>query len=108
MNKRLAMLEKMVASGQADSFARYALGMEYRKEGRTVEAVATFTDLRAADPDYVAQYLMAGTMLLEASRGEEGRAWLEAGLVVAQRTGNSHALGELQSALDGASNDSPH
>jgi len=53
MNKRLAMLEKMVASGQADSFARYALGMEYRKEGRTVEAVATFTDLRAADPDYV-------------------------------------------------------
>ena len=32
MNKRLAMLEKLTASPQADSFAFYCLGMEYRKE----------------------------------------------------------------------------
>jgi hypothetical protein len=28
MNKRLALLEKLVSEGKADSFARYALAME--------------------------------------------------------------------------------
>ena len=102
MNKRLLMLEKMVAAGQADSFARYALGMEYKKEGRTDDAVAAFSALRALDPDYVPQYLMCGSLLLEAGRQEEGRSWLSAGIQVAQKTGNSHALGELESALAGS------
>ncbi len=102
MNKRLVMLEKMVTAGQADSFARYALGMEYRKEGRIDDALLAFEALRAADPDYVAQYLMAGTMLLEGARRDEGKAWLEAGIAVARRSGNAHALGELESALGGS------
>lgn len=101
MNKRLLFLEKLVQDGQADSFARYALGMEYRKEGRTEDAVAAFTALRDADPDYVPQYLMAGQLLIEVSRAEEARAWLEAGVAAAQRKGDAHALGELQSALAG-------
>lgn len=102
MNKRLLMLEKMVAAGQADSFARYALGMEYRKEGRIEDALAAFKALRADDPSYVAQYLMAGTMLVEAGRAAEGKDWLEAGITEARRAGNSHALGELESALANA------
>ena len=45
MNKRLAMLEKLTASPQADSFAFYCLAMEYRKEGRVDDAVAAFATL---------------------------------------------------------------
>ena len=37
-NKRLAVLEKMVSAGNADSFAYYGLGMEYRKLGRVADA----------------------------------------------------------------------
>ena len=96
MNKRLAMLEKMVGAGQADSFARYALGMEYRKEGRIEDALAAFEALRASDATYVAQYLMAGTMLLEAGRTADGKSWLEAGMEVARRDGDGDALGELE------------
>lgn len=99
MNKRLLMLEKMVESGQADSFARYALALEYKKEGQLDRAVQAFTDLRAADPHYLPQYLMAGQMLIEAEKKAEARAWLEAGLALARSVGNSHSAGELESAL---------
>jgi predicted Zn-dependent protease len=102
MNKRLEMLEKMTASGQADSFAWYALAMEYRKEARIDDALRTFEALRERDPDYLAMYLMAGQMLNAASRGGEAKAWLEQGIALAREKGDGKALGELESELAGA------
>ena len=99
MNKRLAFLEQHCASPSADSFAFYGLGMEYRKEGRVDDAIATFTKLKAKDPDYEPMYLMAGQALIDAGRAAEARTWLEAGVAVATRKHDSHALGELESAL---------
>jgi tetratricopeptide (TPR) repeat protein len=99
MNKRLAFLEQHCAAGAADSFAFYGLAMEYRKEGRVEESIATFGRLREKDPSYVPMYLMAGQTLLDAGRTPEARAWLEAGVAVATAKHDSHALGELESAL---------
>ena len=99
MNKRLMFLEQHVAAGGADSFAYYGLGMEYRKEGRVDEAVATFAKLRDKDPSYVPVYLMAGQTLADAGRAVDARSWLEAGIGAAKSKGDSHALGELESAL---------
>jgi tetratricopeptide (TPR) repeat protein len=98
-NKRLLLLERMVESGQADSFARYGLGMEYKKLGRIDDAVAAFVALREKDPAYVPQYLMAGQMLAEAGRTDEAKSWLEQGIAQARSSGNSHALSELEGAL---------
>jgi predicted Zn-dependent protease len=100
MNKRLAMLESLTASGKADAFAWYGLGMEYRREGRRDDAVRTFEHLRSQHPDYLPLYLMAGQTLADASRVDDAREWLSAGIQLAQAQGNSHALGELESALD--------
>jgi predicted Zn-dependent protease len=99
MNKRLAMLEKLVSEGNADSFARYALAMEYRKQGRRDEALATFEALRAVDADYLAQYLMAAQILIESGRGKDAREWLDAGIVLATRVGDQRTLSELRDAL---------
>lgn len=101
MNKRLAFLENLVATGQADAFARYGLALEYRRDGRLEDALAAFAALREAEPSYVPQYLMAGTMLAEAGRAEEARGWFESGVAAARAAGNSHALSELTSALEG-------
>lgn len=101
--KRLAMLEKMTSSGAADSFAWYALAMEYAGAGRLDDALATYRTLREKDATYVAMYLMCGTMLLKAGRGDEGRAWLADGIAVARAKGDTHALGELETALADAS-----
>lgn len=102
MNKRLEMLEKMVSGGKADSFARYALALEYRKLGRLEDALDQFAALRDADAAYLAQYLMAGQILLELRRPAEARVWLEGGLEIAREQGDGKALGELESALQEA------
>jgi predicted Zn-dependent protease len=99
MNKRLAMLEAMTKSGKADAFAWYGLGMEYRREGRVDEALATFEQLRSLHADYLPMYLMAGQTSIEAGRTREARGWLEAGVDLAKAQGAGHALGELESAL---------
>jgi hypothetical protein len=99
VNKRLAFLEQAVKSGTADSFARYALGMEYRKSGRVDDALGTFGELRKSDPGYLPMYLMVGQMLTEAERKPEAIEWLEAGARLAAERGDAKALGELESAL---------
>lgn len=99
MNKRLEMLEKMVASGAADSFARYALALEYKKEARIDDALAAFEALLAADPNYLPQYLMAGQMLIDVARQAEAKTWLSEGLKVAHAKGDGKTAGEIEAAL---------
>ena len=70
---------------------------------RVEEALLTFTALRTRKPEYVAMYLMCGQMLEGANRRDEAREWLETGIATATARGESHALGELQSALAGLS-----
>ena len=99
MNKRLEMLEKLTASGKADSFGWYALALEYKKLGRTADALSAFRTLRETDGDYLPMYLMAGTALLDEQRAAEAVEWLEQGVALAARKGDGKALGELQDAL---------
>ena len=98
-SKRLAFLEKMTASGSDDPLAWYGLALEYRSLERYEEALTTFNALRTKKPDYVAMYLMCGQMLEKAARKDEAREWLLAGMAVAGAKGDTHALGELESAL---------
>ena len=98
--KRLAMLEQLTSSGQADSFAWYGLALEYQSFGRTDDALKAFKTLREKDPAYVPMYLMCGTMLLKAGKVGEGREWLESGILKARETGQTHALSELEEALN--------
>lgn len=98
-SKRLEVLLKMTAARSADSFAWYALALEYKGLGQVEEALATFRKLRGQDPEYVPMYLMCGSMLIEAQRQEDAREWLASGLAVAKRKGDSHAAGEIEGAL---------
>ncbi|WP_394846491.1 tetratricopeptide repeat protein [Pendulispora brunnea] len=99
--KRLKFLEKITADGSTDPLAWYGLALEYSKAERYDEALQTFTTLRTFNADYVPMYLMCGQMLSKCERWSEARDWLEAGVAVATRKGESHALGELRTALQG-------
>lgn len=99
-SKRLLFLQKTTAEGSTDPLAWYGLAMEYRKLERWDEALQTFTALRAMTPDYVAMYLMCGQMLGDLARSEEAREWLEEGITRARAKGDSHAVSELEAALD--------
>lgn len=93
------MLKKMVESGAADSFAHYALAMEFKKADMFDDALETFAQLREKEPEYLPQYLMAGQMLIDLDREDEARPWLEAGLAVAQSKGDGKTAGEIEAAL---------
>jgi len=99
MSKRLEMLEKLAASGKADAFALYALAMEYRTAGRSEDALRAFETLRAKDASYLPMYLMAGQLLLEMSRQQDARGWLEAGVELATTKVDAKAKNELLAAL---------
>jgi hypothetical protein len=98
-SKRLEVLLRMTASSEADSFAWYALAMEYKGLGRIDDALATFGSLRQKDGAYVPMYLMCGTMLIEAGRHDEAKEWLTAGAGAARAKGDAHAAGEIDAAL---------
>lgn len=100
MNKRLEMLTRLVNSGTADAFARYALALEYRKEHQLDAAIGAFAQLRELDATYLPMYLMAGQILIELGRRDEARQWLQAGCDLAAKVGDAKALGELRSELE--------
>ncbi len=99
MSKRLTMLEQLVSTGKADSFARYALALEYKSAGRNDDAMAAFTALREADPGYLAMYLMAGQLAFDTEDLPAARDWLNAGHALAVERGESKAQAEIEALL---------
>jgi len=98
--EKIAGLKKILALDPENSFARYGLAMELANRGETAAAMAEFDALLANDPDYTAGYFMAAQTLATAGQTAEAIQRLKAGIGCAARSGNSHALSEMQSMLD--------
>lgn len=93
-------LRAMVDQNPDDSFARYGLALEHAKAGDLPSAVAELRALVERDPDYVPAYYQGGQALERLGKTEEARDFYRKGVAAATRTGDRHALGELQAALD--------
>jgi len=97
---KIAGLKEILELDPKNSLARYGLAMELAKKGETAAALAEFDTLLANDPDYTAGYFMAAQTLATAGRAAEAIERLKAGVGCAARTGNRHALSEMQAMLD--------
>jgi len=97
---KVAMLNEILAQDPANAFARYGLAMEYAGQGETEAALSEFTRLLEENPDYTAGYFMAAQTLAKAERADEAKVRLTQGIASARRTGNQHALSEMQAMLD--------
>lgn len=97
---KIASLREILAMDAKNSFARYGVAMELAGRGATAEALKEFDTLLANDPDYTAGYFMAAQTLVKAGRPQEAIERLKAGIGCAARTGNRHALSEMQSMLE--------
>jgi predicted Zn-dependent protease len=96
---RLAMLNEILEQNPGDAFARYGLAMEFSKDGRVEEAMAEFRKLLATHPDYTPGYFMAAQTLASANRVDDAKKMLVDGIASANRTGNAHALSEMEGML---------
>ena len=80
----------------SDSFARYGLAMELVAQGRVPEGLAEFDTILERDPDYVPAYQMSAQTLAGNGSPELAIARLHQGIAAANRTGNQHALAEME------------
>jgi predicted Zn-dependent protease len=97
---KVAGLREILERDPANAFARYGLAMELAGQGETEAALSEFDRLRADHPDYTAGYFMAAQTLARVRRTAEAKQRLADGIASARRTGNQHALGEMQAMLD--------
>lgn len=97
---KVAALTQILEQNPDDAFARYGLAMEYANQNNLATSLTQFDLLLARHADYTAGYFMAAQTLTRAGRIDEAKARLTQGIASAQRTGNSHALAEMQAALD--------
>ena len=97
---RLGMLRKMAAAKPDEPFPAYGLAMELSKQGHADEARTTFAGLVERLPDYVPAYLMYGNLLVSMGAKDDAAGVFTSGIDAAKRSGDDHARGELQGALD--------
>jgi predicted Zn-dependent protease len=97
---KIAGLKEILNLDPNNAFARYGLAIEYVSRGEIAIGLAEFDALLAANPDYTAGYFMAAQTLAKEERVSEAIERLHAGIASARRTGNNHALSEMQGMLD--------
>ena len=97
---KIAALKEILVMDPGNSFGRYGLAMELAGRGETAQALEEFDTLLKSDPDYTAGYFMAAQTLVAAGRPAEAIDRLKAGIGSAARSGNRHALSEMQAMLD--------
>lgn len=96
---RREVLEQFVAQKPGDAFARYGLALECAKLGDDAAAASHFQKLIEENPQYVAAYFQFGQFLERIGRVDEARKVLSDGIVMAAKTGDAHARGEMEAAL---------
>jgi len=96
---KLAGLKEILTLDPKNSFARYGIAMELAGRGDIKAALAEFDVLLTNDPDYTAGYFMAAQTLASAGQNQKAIERLKTGIGCAARSGNTHALSEMQAML---------
>ena len=99
-NSRIENLKAILASDPQDTFARYALGLEYISLNDLEQAKNIFEEIYALDPAYVATYYQLGKIYELLGEEHQARKIYEKGVYVAASQGDEHTKQELQQAID--------
>jgi predicted Zn-dependent protease len=93
---RIALLTQALEQNPSDAFARYGLAMAHLSENNFDAALSEFATLIQHNPDYVPAYQMSAQTLAKQGRTDEALERLHSGIAAANRTGNQHALAEME------------
>jgi len=97
---KLQGLREILALDPKNSFARYGVAMELAGRGETDAALKEYDTLLTLNPDYTAGYFMSAQTLSASGRTQEAIERLKSGIGCAARSGNKHAMSEMQELLD--------
>lgn len=97
---RIEKIREMLQQNANDSFLLHALALEHIKTGNDAEALDCFTQLLNHQPSYLGSYYHLAKLYERKGALQEAVSTYEAGIALAQQTGDKHALNELRMALD--------
>jgi tetratricopeptide (TPR) repeat protein len=93
---KIAAFHEILQLDANNAFARYGLAMEHVGQGNPEKGLEEFSTLLGINPDYVPAYQMSAQTLVKLGRNDEALARLHEGIAAANRTGNQHALAEME------------
>ena len=99
-NSRIENLKAILASDPQDTFARYALGLEYISVNDIEKAKNIFEEIYTLDPAYVATYYQLGKTYEQLGDEANARKIYEKGIFVARSQNDDHTKSELEQALN--------
>lgn len=97
---RIENLKEMLAADPQDTFARYALGLEYMGLQEYENAREMFEEIKVTDPNYQAVYFQLGKVYELLGEESEARKIYEKGIYVSASKGDTHTKSELEQALN--------
>jgi predicted Zn-dependent protease len=101
---KVTAFTEILSQDPGNAFARYGLAIEYTQRGETSLAMEQFDTLQQLHPDYTAGYQMAAQTLMVSGNPQQAELRLRAGIESARRTGNQHALAEMEGMLQELAN----
>jgi Tfp pilus assembly protein PilF len=99
-SQRIDQLLKLLESEPDDCFLRYALALEYMKGDALEEAIKQFDVIFRTDPNYAPAYFACGRALVQQGKVIEAREKYEAGIPIAEKSGDAHLAGQMREALE--------
>jgi tetratricopeptide (TPR) repeat protein len=98
MSDRLQTLQGLLEESPDDPFLLFAIAKEYEKRSDDDQALTYYRQLHQSAPDYVGLYYHLGKLYERQEHWEQALDTYKAGMEVARKAGDQHALSELAGA----------
>lgn len=96
---KIKQLARQIKENPSDSFSKFALALELRKQNQYKSASILFEDILQHDPDYVGVYYHLGKLYEMHDRLGEAREMYKRGIPKADEQNKQRTKSELQEAL---------
>lgn len=96
---KIKQLARQIKNNPGDSFSKFALALEFRKEDEFKKARILFEDILTSDPKYVGVYYHLGKLYESLDRMNDARQLYEKGIKIADKQNETRTKKELREAL---------
>ncbi len=96
---KIKQLARQIKNNPGDSFSKFALALEFRKEGEFKKARILFEDILSSDPDYVGVYYHLGKLYESLDRLDDAQNLYQKGIIIADEQDEQRTKKELREAL---------
>jgi tetratricopeptide (TPR) repeat protein len=98
-NDRIVLIKQMLDKNPEDSFLRYAVALEFKKNGDVEKSINYLEELIKKDPNYLASYYQLGKIFEEEGQAHKAIVFYRQGKLIAAKVNDRKTLGELDEAL---------